>query len=79
MIEEKLLFVITYVCLPKSKSLRERSSYDESLLKKDYLRVWVLSPIMKIPNNIFAANEYVHNLQMVNGKIKDAINVSQQK
>ena len=39
----------------------------------------VLSPIMNMANNIFAANEYVHNLQMVYGKIKDAINVSQQK
>ena len=81
MIEENLLLsqcMFVYQS-QKKKCLKERSSYDESLIKKDCLRAWVLSPIMKMPNNIFATNEYVHNLQMVFEKIKDAINVLQQK
>ena len=39
----------------------------------------IAPPILRMHQNIFAADEYVHNLQMVFEKIKDAINVLQQK
>ena len=64
----------------QSQQVLERDPRMTSLFsKRTILRVWVLLLIMKMPNNILAANEYVHNLQKIYGKIKDVINVSQQK